>query len=161
MLIPYPGIQNDEALFACGLFEPVVVEDKVSIFKYVIPTMLMSYIGAVKIWLYAIVFSFWDPSVYSLRVPPLLIGAAAIGLTYVLMRRTMGVAAAIAGIALLATDPSYLMTAVFDWGPVAIQHLYGRKVGYPTGSAGQQELFNWLRQSPHRLNLGEGLSPVL
>ena len=31
---------------------------------------------------------------------------------------------------------------------------YGRKVGYPTGSDGQQELFNWLRENPHRLHLG-------
>ncbi|HXK03601.1 MAG TPA: glycoside hydrolase family 65 [Verrucomicrobiae bacterium] len=31
---------------------------------------------------------------------------------------------------------------------------YGRKVGYPTSSAGQEALFNWLRENPHRLNLG-------
>ncbi|HKE24154.1 MAG TPA: hypothetical protein VKB88_17440 [Bryobacteraceae bacterium] len=31
---------------------------------------------------------------------------------------------------------------------------YGRKVGYPTGSSGQEELFNWLRENPHRLHLG-------
>jgi len=31
---------------------------------------------------------------------------------------------------------------------------YGRKVGYPTSSAGQPELFNWLRENPHRLHLG-------
>ncbi|HTP32335.1 MAG TPA: hypothetical protein VMJ75_09185 [Candidatus Acidoferrales bacterium] len=31
---------------------------------------------------------------------------------------------------------------------------YGRKVGYPTNSAGQEALFNWLRENPHRLNLG-------
>ena len=31
---------------------------------------------------------------------------------------------------------------------------YGRKVGYPTGSTGQKELFDWLRENPHRLHLG-------
>lgn len=31
---------------------------------------------------------------------------------------------------------------------------YGRKVGYPTSSKGQEELFNWLRENPHRLHLG-------
>ena len=30
----------------------------------------------------------------------------------------------------------------------------GRKVGYATQEAGQSELFNWLRDNPHRLNLG-------
>jgi hypothetical protein len=31
---------------------------------------------------------------------------------------------------------------------------YGRKVGYPTSSTGQLALFNWLRENPHRANLG-------
>ncbi len=31
---------------------------------------------------------------------------------------------------------------------------FGRPVGYPTSSKGQQELFNWLRENPHRLHLG-------
>jgi len=31
---------------------------------------------------------------------------------------------------------------------------YGRPVGYPTSSQGQRELFDWLRQNPHRLHLG-------
>jgi hypothetical protein len=32
---------------------------------------------------------------------------------------------------------------------------YGRQVGYQTSSEGQVELFNWLRENPHRLHLGE------
>jgi len=32
---------------------------------------------------------------------------------------------------------------------------YGRKVGYMTGSDGQKELFDWLRENPHRLHLGQ------
>jgi len=31
---------------------------------------------------------------------------------------------------------------------------YGRAVGYATSSRGQEELFRWLRENPHRLNLG-------
>jgi hypothetical protein len=31
---------------------------------------------------------------------------------------------------------------------------HGRKVGYHTSSEGQTELFNWLRENPHRLHLG-------
>lgn len=30
----------------------------------------------------------------------------------------------------------------------------GRNVGYPTSSAGQEALYQWLRENPHRLNLG-------
>ncbi|HWB83616.1 MAG TPA: hypothetical protein VG675_05725 [Bryobacteraceae bacterium] len=32
---------------------------------------------------------------------------------------------------------------------------YGRKVGYATSSQGQRELYNWLRENPHRLHLGK------
>ena len=32
---------------------------------------------------------------------------------------------------------------------------YGRQVGYPIGSDGQRELYNWLRENPHRLHLGQ------
>ena len=36
---------------------------------------------------------------------------------------------------------------------------HGRSVGYHTSSEGQTELFNWLRENPHRLNLAQvGLS---
>ncbi len=31
----------------------------------------------------------------------------------------------------------------------------GRKVGYMTGKNGQDELFDWLRENPHRLHLGQ------
>jgi protein-glucosylgalactosylhydroxylysine glucosidase len=31
---------------------------------------------------------------------------------------------------------------------------YGRPVGYATSSKGQEPLFNWLRENPHRLHLG-------
>jgi protein-glucosylgalactosylhydroxylysine glucosidase len=32
---------------------------------------------------------------------------------------------------------------------------YGRKVGYHTSSTEQKELFDWLRENPHRLHLGQ------
>src|ERR1044071_6355779 len=33
--------------------------------------------------------------------------------------------------------------------------MVSRKVGYNTSSEGQTELFNWLRENPHRLHLGQ------
>lgn len=32
---------------------------------------------------------------------------------------------------------------------------FGRQVGYATSSEGQAQLFNWLRENPHRLHLGQ------
>jgi hypothetical protein len=31
---------------------------------------------------------------------------------------------------------------------------YGRTVGYPTSSKGQEDIYRWLRENPHRMNLG-------
>lgn len=42
-------------------------------------------------------------------------------------------------------DASHLRLEMFD--------TYGREVGYATSSRGQEPLFNWLRENPHRLNL--------
>jgi hypothetical protein len=42
-------------------------------------------------------------------------------------------------------DPSQFRMEMFD--------TYGREVGYPTSAKGQERLFAWLRENPHRLNL--------
>jgi hypothetical protein len=43
-------------------------------------------------------------------------------------------------------DPRALRLTQYD--------THGRQVGYHTSSQGQTELFNWLRENPHRLHLG-------
>lgn len=42
-------------------------------------------------------------------------------------------------------SPSQFRLEMFD--------TYGRQVGYATSSKGQEQLFRWLRENPHRLNL--------
>src|SRR5579883_3507795 len=42
-------------------------------------------------------------------------------------------------------SPDQLRLEMFD--------TYGRQVGYKTSSRGQEKLFNWLRENPHRMNL--------
>jgi len=44
-------------------------------------------------------------------------------------------------------DPNALRLTPYD--------THGRPVGYHTSSEGQIELFNWLRENPHRLHLGQ------
>ena len=122
-VIPYAGIQNDEALFAAGIYSPETIRNSIRIFGHAIATMLMSYLGALKCWIYGPIFAIWQPSVYSLRVPVLVLGACTIWLFYRLLSRILGCRAALAGCALLATDSTYLYTTCFDWGPVLLQHL--------------------------------------
>jgi hypothetical protein len=49
--------------------------------------------------------------------------------------------------------------AISDFAMTPVE-VHGRKVGYPITSDGQKELYTWLRENPHRLNLGR-LSFVL
>jgi dolichyl-phosphate-mannose-protein mannosyltransferase len=123
LILPYPGIQNDEALFAAPLLRPYSWHAKIRMFHHDIPTMLMSYLGTLKTWIYSVLFRIWAPSVLSIRLPVLLTGAATMWLCFLLMCRLSGRRSAIVAAVFLATDVTFLLTTCFDWGPVALQHL--------------------------------------
>jgi hypothetical protein len=122
-LLPYNGIEADEALVGDPIFGPVFPDFRIRISHQIIPLMLMDYVGALKSWLYWPIFAIVKPSPESLRWPVLLIGAVTLWLFYLLLDRIAGARAALGGCFLLATDTIFLMTTEFDWGPVAIQHL--------------------------------------
>jgi len=65
--IPQAGIQNDEALFASGIYEQSGIAQVVKIGGHRIPFMLINYLGALKSWVYAPIFRFWHPSPASTR----------------------------------------------------------------------------------------------
>lgn len=85
--------------------------------------MLMSYLGATKSILLRPILVNFGVGLHTVREPMLLAGVASLWLFFLLLRRVAGNRAAIIGCALLATDSLYLLTSVFDWGPVALQHL--------------------------------------
>jgi len=116
------GVQTDEALFAAALFRAWRFFS-IRLFHHNIPVMELSYLGALKTWLYAPIFLIWDPTPALIRVPAILIGAATVFLFGALLERIHGRRAAWIGCILLATDTSFLLTTVYDWGPVALQHL--------------------------------------
>lgn len=122
-LLAYPGIEADEALFAGGIWAPERMAAAYEIGGRPVATMIMSYVGALKAWLYAPIFALFGVSVWTLRLPVLLAGAAAVWLMASLLARLGGPRAAAIGALLLATDPIFLTTAVFDWGPLALQQL--------------------------------------
>lgn len=122
-LIPYIGIQTDEALFGSVLFDNPSVLFSISVFKKKYALMVMTYLGTVKSALYWVIWKLFDPDVYSVRVPALAIGTASIVSFHMFLRLATNVRVAWLGTALLATDTGYLLTTTMDWGPVAIQHL--------------------------------------
>jgi hypothetical protein len=122
-LLPHLGVQNDEALFAAPLFDPR--SGYVIKFGHThLPIMLMSYLGTLKSWIYVPLFHWFGTGISAMRDPVLLAGVASVWLFYLLLLRVAGRRAAVVGCGLLAADSLYLITVCFDWGPVALQHLF-------------------------------------
>ena len=120
--VPALGIENDEALFGLAILPPLAAFTA-KFGHFHLPLMLMSYLGALKAWIYRPIFLWFGPSVWSLREPALLAGAASLWVFYLFLRRLAGYRAALIGCGLLAADSMYFLTSCFDWGPVALQHL--------------------------------------
>jgi hypothetical protein len=124
-MIPYAGIQDDEALFAIPLWEPLGRHFELRIFHRHLPLMLMSYLGTLKTAIYWPVLRLFGSSIWVLRLPVVLAGAVTIYFFFQLLRRSVfrrPMATAILGSFLLATDPAFVLTNTFDWGPVALEH---------------------------------------
>lgn len=117
--IPRLGVENDEAVFANSLFR----SDAAYYQAGGIPLMVTSYAGTLKTWIYAPIFRVFGTGVRALREPMLAAAALSAGLFFLLLRRAAGARAAVIGVCLLAADSDYLLTSVYDWGPVALQHL--------------------------------------
>jgi hypothetical protein len=117
------GIEADEALPAGPLYQPKSWYYAWHLGHARIPLMHMSYLGTLKTWIWRPIFQYWGTGVWPLRLPAVLAGAASIWLFYRFLRATVGARAAVIGCAILAADSQYLLTTVFDWGPVAFQHL--------------------------------------
>lgn len=143
--LPYPGAQYDELLFLNGVLRPEVAEFWVELpWAGRVPTMQMSYLGTLKALVYRPISRVWGLNDWTLRVPVLLLGAASVWLFFLAARRLGGARAAVAATALLATDACYLLTSVFDWGPVAIQHFCLTAGLYAMVRFGQEKTAAWL-----------------
>lgn len=122
--LPYPGLQNDEVLFAQPLYLPGSGAYALRVGGARVPLMILSYLGAWKTWFYAPILKHWAPSVFSIRWPVVAISALTACIFFHLLKSIHGWRAAALGTLLLATDSSFLLTGTFDWGPVAFQHLF-------------------------------------
>jgi hypothetical protein len=130
MLIPYAGIQDDEALFSNPLYYSLGREFELRAFHHDVPLMIMSYLGTLKTLLYWPWLPLFGASVWAVRLPMAFAGAITVFFFYRLIllsevRSASQTAALAAGLGafLLATDPVFLLTNTFDWGPVALEHV--------------------------------------
>ncbi|HTS51586.1 MAG TPA: glycosyltransferase family 39 protein [Bryobacteraceae bacterium] len=122
MILPYPGLQNDEVIFVPADYG-VPGSAVFLVFRQHLPLMLLSYMGTLKSWLYAGILNVFPPSSWTVRLPVLFLGAATVWLFVELLQAIQGSRAAWLGGLLLATDTMFLVTDCFDWGPVVLQHL--------------------------------------
>lgn len=123
IFLPYPGAQYDETLFVMSIHSPQYVEYAMKFGAVQVPIMLMTYIGTLKAAIYAPILHFFGAGNATLRIPVLLMGGASVFLLYLILKRLSGWKTAFLLALLLATDALFLLTDLFDWGPVALQHI--------------------------------------
>lgn len=117
LLIPLAGIQNDEALFSHPIFSNGI--------NYLgVRTMIIPYLGALKTVFYIPIWAIFGVDVWTLRLPVVLAGGITVFFFYLLTEMAASRKAAFLGALLLASDPIVIMTTTFDWGPVALEHLF-------------------------------------
>jgi len=121
-LIPYAGVQDDEAIFVSPLYLFNPSQFGIGLFHRRIALMVMTYLGTLKTLLYLPILALFGQNIWSLRLPMVLVGGLTILIFFSLARRTAGLAAALLGAFMLASDASFILTDTFDWGPVALEH---------------------------------------
>ena len=124
LVIPYAGIQADEALFSTPLFPHIGKDLRLPRLPHHVPLMIMTYVGSLKTLAYWPIFRIFGASAWTLRLPVVLLVAITIFIFFHLARVFGGARAAAIGAFLLATDPVFLLTNTFDWGPVALEHAF-------------------------------------
>ena len=80
----------------------------------------LGYVGAVKAWLHAPLFAAFGISVWTVRLPSILLAAATLVLLWLFVRHELGSAWALLLLALTAIDPVLVSHARLDWGPAMI-----------------------------------------
>jgi hypothetical protein len=123
ILIPYAGLEVDEVVFAAPLHGTPKYVFATHLLHHPIPLMVISYVGALKTWLYWPLLWIRSANVYAIRFPMVLAGAITIVIFYKWAGLFADPRGALLAAVLLATDPMFLFTDTFDWGPVALQHL--------------------------------------
>jgi hypothetical protein len=117
--IQTPGLYYDEALFVNAASGGVT-----DLFVYKrfagIPTMLMPYIGALKSWLYFPIFTLFGIDIVTIRLPAILLGALALGLTWRYVHQQFGILPATLFVMMASVEPSVIFHSRLDWGPTAL-----------------------------------------
>jgi hypothetical protein len=126
--IDLPGLYYDEALFyppAAKLYADCGIQASIRYKIGCVPIVLQPpYLGALKSWLYAGLFSVVDPSPLTIRLPMILLQFASIVLLVLTWAPRMGRAYGLLLFAILCTDTIAIFHARIDWGPYVIANFF-------------------------------------
>jgi hypothetical protein len=131
VFLPYAGLEMDETLFTLPYYQPGAEVFRVRLFHHNVPLMIMTYVGALKTFLYWPLFAVFRSSIvrhpmlaaWVMRLPMVLVACLTVFVFFHMAEGSAGRRAAAVATLLLACDPTFLLTDTFDWGPVALEHL--------------------------------------
>ncbi len=117
------GMHMDASLELACLYPCSTPAWATQVFGKPVPWMVMTYLGSMKAWLFAPLLAMFPASVWTLRLPLLLVAAMSAGLFAILLRQLWGTRTALGGALLLAVDASYVLASSVDFGPVVGLHV--------------------------------------
>ncbi len=125
-----PGLYYDELIQVVpaldvvrgGLWSSVnwIPSAEVSLFGHMLPLMTMDYMGSLKTFVFVPIVAAAGVTPESLRITTVVIGALSLLATFAFVRRLVGLPVALATVALLATDLSFVYYVRVDYGPTAL-----------------------------------------
>lgn len=130
LFLNFPGLYADELLHAIPALYIMVNKPfyastfGLELFGRAFPLLKMSYLGALKTYIFLPVFSIFGVSIASLRITTIFIGAAALFYLFKFLKEWTGNIKLACFVSLiLALDPSYILFIRQDWGPVSLSML--------------------------------------
>jgi hypothetical protein len=121
--IAVPGLHYDEILFVnAATGEPtngLFVSKRI----FGVPVMLMTYIGALKAYLYYPIFKLAGVSPATIRVPVIVLTLLTLGVGYAVARHSFGRSVSALFVLVMAVDPALVTLTTFERGPVALMML--------------------------------------
>ncbi len=120
--IDKPGVNTDQLLFVNAAIGPL---DSSYIYKAIhgIPVLIMIYIGALKAYLFKPIFYLFGVSIYSIRLPIIVIMTFSLYLLHKCIS-LVDKKIAIFTLIILATDPSFIAFSRIDYGPVVLEFFF-------------------------------------
>jgi hypothetical protein len=115
------GVQYDEILFgnaARGIIDNSFIKYSIKGF----PILLMSYLGALKAYLYYLIFKIFGVSVLSVRLPMVILSAISLWILFEGVKRYFDEMTALTALVIMVFDCSFINYTRFDVGPSAIEH---------------------------------------